>query len=322
MDDHGIEDHPDLMDPEWQRHAEKEAWVGLRATRRRARVRTWVTLSVAGLVALAAAGIAVYLARRPDSSSGVPAAPAATTATTTTTTGSAPTELPDYAHVDLTRPFDKTPAQNWAEGIAGLKTAPAAKVGSFSAAQVAQAEDQVKKAITAAHLDHGTLDGHHPDAYLALFAPDARTDLQSGVQGYVTYLADGYHLLPVAPRLNGTLTVQPGKTGELVLHVSYVVAYAFDPGTQSIEGPSDIEPFVRVEADYIERIGNSWAPASRGLWLEAYHAFDTNIACSASKSGFLMPEFGEPSFDGPSVSPDPGRYDPAKPVPTKGNCGE
>jgi hypothetical protein len=36
VDEYGIENHPDLMDPDWQRHAEQEAWTHLRRTRRRA----------------------------------------------------------------------------------------------------------------------------------------------------------------------------------------------------------------------------------------------------------------------------------------------
>src|SRR5262245_21760937 len=109
VDEHSIENHPDLMDPDWQRHAEKEAWVGLRRGRRRARLRKRVTISAAVLVGLSAAGFAFYTWGRATSEqySGTPAAAAAGSASpVVTTTATAPTDLPAAAHVDLARPFD------------------------------------------------------------------------------------------------------------------------------------------------------------------------------------------------------------------------
>ncbi|MFI5613454.1 hypothetical protein [Amycolatopsis sp. NPDC051903] len=325
VDEHGIENHPDLMDPDWQRHAEKEAWIGLRRSRRRAHLRKRVTISAAVLVGLAAAGFAFYTWGRATSEqySGAPAAAAAgSTSSVVTTTATAPTDLPLAAHVDLTRPFDGTPAQNWAEGIAGLSIPPAKPAGSFSAQQVGQAEDEVKRAITLAQFDQDTLEGHKSAGYTALFAPDARADLQAHADSYVTFLADGYHLLPVQPRMTGTMTTRAGKTGELVVHVAYVVAYAFDPGTRVIYGPADLEPFVRVDADYVVRSGSHWDPKSRGLWLDRLNSYFTSIACTASKTDRLAPAFSEPDFGAPSLTEDPGQFDPSKPIPTKGNCGD
>ncbi|QRP50928.1 hypothetical protein I6J71_22855 [Amycolatopsis sp. FDAARGOS 1241] len=325
MDEHGIENHPDLMDPDWQRHAEKEAWIGLRRSRRRARLRKRVTISAAVLVGLAAAGCAFYAWGRATSEQypGTPAAVAGgSTSPAVTTTTTAPTDLPLDAHVDLSRPFDDTPAQNWAEGIAGLTIPPAKAVGSFSAQQVGHAEDEVKQAITVAQFDQDTLEGHKSAGYVGLFAPDAKADIQAHAQDYLTFLADGYHLLPVAPRMTGTMTARPGKSGELVLHVAYVVAYAFEPGTHVIYGPADLEPFVRVDADYTVRSGAHWDPSSRGLWLDQMNSYFTSIACTASKANRLAPAFSEPDFAGPSLTAEPGQFDPKKPIPTKGNCGD
>lgn len=318
MDEHNIESHPDLMDPDWQRHAEKEAWTGLRRGRRRARRRRLATISAAVVIVVAAAGFYLWKqGTRPEevAASG-PAVPAATT------TAPAPTDLPDSGQVDLSRPFDRTPAQNWPEGIAGLTIPAPAKVGSFSAKQVGDAQEQVKHAVEVAQFDKDVLDGHHPDGYVGLFAPDARADLQANPQDYVIYLEDGYRLLPVQPRMTGKMTVRPGKAGELFLHVSYVVAYAFDPGSHVIEGPGDLEPFVRVDTDYVVRSGSSWKTGSRGLWLGKFDGFFTRVSCDARKNRRLGPEFADPNFTGPSLTPDPGQFDPAKPVPVKGNCEE
>ncbi|MYW92620.1 hypothetical protein G3I59_18905 [Amycolatopsis rubida] len=70
----------------------------------------------------------------------------------TPATALAPTSLPGYGRVDLARPFLDTPAQNWSEGIAGLKIPVQPKV-----------------------------ERHHAGAYSSLFAPDARADLQDCV---------------------------------------------------------------------------------------------------------------------------------------------
>ncbi|MFD2474258.1 hypothetical protein [Amycolatopsis silviterrae] len=315
MDEHDIENHPDLMNPDWQRHAEKEAWTGLRRERRKARWRRRVVIGAAVAVVAAAAGVYVWQrGTRAEEVAKPGSAPAHAT------TAPAPTDLPAYASVDLTRPFDHTPAQNWPEGIAGLTVPAPAKVGSFSAKQVGDAQEQVKHAIVVAHFDRNTIEGHQPDAYVGLFAPDARAEIQANPPAYVVYLADGTHLLPVPPRMTGTMTVRPGEAGELVLHVTYVVAYAFDPGNRGVEGPADLEPFVRVEADYVVRGGTAWEPGGRGLWIDEFWAYYTSISCEDRKAERLGPAFHDPTFTGPSLTPEPGQFDPAKPVPEKGNC--
>ncbi|WP_409181662.1 hypothetical protein F9C11_35110 [Amycolatopsis sp. VS8301801F10] len=318
MDDHDIESHPDLMDPDWRRHAEKEARTGLRRERRRARRLRAAVLSAAVVVVVAAAGF--YVWKRGTSpeevAGGSPAAPVSTT------TAPAPSTLPDYGHVDLAKPFLNTPAQNWPEGIAGLTVPAPAKVGSFSAKQVGEAQERVKHAVEVAHFDKDVLEGHHPDGYIGLFAPDGRDRLQADPQAYVVYLQDGYRLLPVKPRMTGKMTVRPGEAGELYLHVSYVVAYAFDPGGRVVQGPGDLEPFVRTDADYVLRSGSAWAPGSRGLWLGETSGYFTEVSCVAAKQRLLAPAFADPDFAGPSLSQEPGQFDPEKPAPVKGNCRE
>ncbi|ATY11200.1 hypothetical protein CU254_12520 [Amycolatopsis sp. AA4] len=318
MDEHNIENHPELMDPDWQRHAEKEAWTGLRRQRRRTRWRRLAAIWAAVVVVVAGAGFYLWKqgTRAEEVAGSTPAAPVSTT------TAPAPTSLPDSAHVDLSRPFLNTPAQNWPEGIAGLAVPAPAKVGTFSAKQVGDAQEQVKHAVEVAQFDKNVLEGHRADGYLGLFAPDSRAHLQDDPQSLVVYLQDGYRLLPVSPRMTGKMTVRPGEAGELYLHVSYVVAYAFDPGNRVIEGPGDLEPFVRTDADYVMRSGSAWAPGSRGLWLAESSGYSTEVSCVAAKQRLLAPAFADPDFTGPSLSPEPGQFDPDKPAPVKGNCKE
>jgi hypothetical protein len=319
VDEPGIENHPELMDPDWQRHAEKEAWTDLRRNRRRARRGRRLAIFAVVLVVLAGAGYAFYRWGKTTTEqyTGGPAAASGSIAAATTT---APTDLPDFAHVDLSKPFDNTPAQGWAEGIAGLTVPAATKVGGFSAQQVSSALDQVKQAIAVAQFDSGTLVGHNPEKYLALLAPDARADIRAQAASYLTYLADGFHLLPAQPRMTGSVTVRPGAAGELVLHADYVVAYAFDPGSTQIYGPGDMEPFIRVAADYVLRTGSHWETTSHGLWVDHFDPYQSDIACAAAKARRLAPAFSDPDFTAPSLTGEPGQFDPSKPMPTQSNC--
>ncbi|TNC24374.1 hypothetical protein [Amycolatopsis alkalitolerans] len=309
MDDDGIENHPDLMDPDWQRHAEKEAWVDFRRDRRRASRRR--RLSFFGVAAVLVVAAVVGLYRWGKAASEQYAPDSANAAPPTTT---APTDLPDVARVDLSRPFDNTPAQNWAEGIAGLR------LPSAATAETRSALDQVKQAIALSSLDLDVLERHDTAKYVAVLAPDQQPDAHAHPDGYVVRFADGYHLLPVPPRMNGSLTVHPGKAGELDIHADYIVAYAFDPGSHLITGPADLEPFIRVQADYVLRSGSGWRSTSRGLWLDNLDFYNTDVACAASKNGLVAPEFSETNVTAASLSAEPGRFDPAKPMPTGDNC--
>ncbi|MEU4672931.1 hypothetical protein AB0F91_34455 [Amycolatopsis sp. NPDC023774] len=318
MDEYDIENHPDLMDPDWRRHAEKEAWVDLRRSRGRVRWRKRLTTAAVAVVVVAGAGVAFYVWGTSTAEHSTDAVVGAPASATVATTEAAPTELPDEGHVDLTRPFVDTPAQNWAEGIAGLTVPAAAKVGTFSAKQVGQAEDQVKQAISVAQFDPDTLVHHNPAKYVGLIAPAERPDVQASPEGHVIYLADGYHLLPVQPRMTGSMTVKPGKAGELLIHTSYVVAYAFDPGDHPVDGPADLEPFVRVDADYAVRSGSHWQASSRGLWVDHFSSYFASVACTDDER--LTPAFSSRDYAATSVSPEPGRFDPSKPMPTQDNC--
>ena len=321
MGEYDIENHPDLRDPDWQKHAVQEAWVDYRRTRRRAKLGKRLAIAAVVLVVLGGTGFAVYRWGEATSDHYTGTAPAGGgSLPAVTTTGPAPSVLPDYAAVDTSHPFDNTPAQNWAEGIAGLAVPPAAKVGAFSKTQVGSALEQVRQAVEVAQFDRTTLVDHHPDKYLALLAPDARADVRGAADQYLTYLADGYPLLPAQPRMTGTLTTRPGRKGELVVHASYVVVYAFDPGSREIDGAGDMESWVRVEADYVLRSGSDWEQSSRGLWPDEYRGYNSGIACGALAKGFVAPAFSEQSLDGPSVAQEPGQYDPAQPLPTQGTC--
>ena len=323
MDDNGIEDHPDLMDPDWRRHAEKEARVALRKTRRRSRPARRRAIPLAVLVIVAGAGYGVYRWGKDTSDHYTPGAPPPAAPATT-----APTDLPQWGRVDLAHPFNDTPAQAWAEGITGLASPPPGRVGSFGAQQAVAAVEQVKQVISTAALDPATLVDHHTDKYLSLFAPDARPDLRQDVaspdatraQAYVVFLDSNSHLLPVAPRMNGTITLRPGDSGELDVHVAYVAAYAFDPGGALISGPSEIVLFQRADEDYVVRAAPPFPKSSAGVWLAQTSGYTYSMSCEALKKGYLAPAYTDRYYAAGSVSVAPGIFDPNQPAPTEENC--
>ncbi|WAL64094.1 hypothetical protein ORV05_24325 [Amycolatopsis cynarae] len=328
MDEYDIESHPDLQDPEWQRRAMKTAREELRRRQRRTGRGRRLALTAVVLAVLAGGGFAFYRwgVATSDHYSGKSSQPAPSRAGTTT--APAPSDLPYWGAVDLSHPFDHTPAQNWGQGLAGLAVPQATQVGTFSEKQVSDALTQVLHAIDLAFLDPDVLSAHHTDRYLAGLAPSARDWLTPYLTGsdrshalsYVTLLADGYHLLPVLPRMNGTLTSRAGRRGELVVHASFVVAYAFDPGNRTVSGPGDMEPFVRVEGDYTVRSAGEFTKNDSGLWPDGNHLYLTAAACRASDEGFLAPAFSERSVAVTSATPEPGEFDPNQPMPTQDTC--
>ncbi|QWF83619.1 hypothetical protein [Amycolatopsis sp. CA-230715] len=328
MDERDIETHPDLMDPDWQKHAEREAWTEVRRSRRRRnlkrmkprtprkpglRTRSWL---VGGLVAVALVGIAVVLVQRS-------ANPSPSTSRNA---------LPDRANVDLKAPFANTPADAWRDGVAGF-TAPApVAIGGFSAKEVGDAYERVKQAIAASDLDRRMLEGHDPSAYLALLAPNEAKRTKEVLDGtdprlasaFVVRVADGFHLLPTGPRLTGKLSARQGDDpGELIVHTAYVVAYAFDaPNPDSLTGPGDHVAFHKVDGNYHLRKGGRYQAADQGLAPGESQGETYSMACGASDKGLLAPVYSETrAYDALPGTDETNVFDPDKPVDGVDTCG-
>ncbi|GLY39532.1 hypothetical protein Amsp01_055560 [Amycolatopsis sp. NBRC 101858] len=331
-DDNLLESHPDLMDPEWRKHAQTDAWLGAKQDRKQSRKqrkrtsrgphrRWWVLGVLVAILAVTTAAIVVVAGRRPPARAAIPETPN-------------PTQVAQYAHVDLARPYANTPAQDWTKGIGGITSPAAAAIGPFKAEAVADAYAQARRAITAAHLEPAVLFSHDPKAYLALFAPDQREQMtpwlaekpakdKAGFDSYLTEIADGYHLLDAGPRTFGTLTAHAGeKPGELAVDAKYVVAFAFDNvHPESLTSPNEIVSFLRVDEKFVVVTGSSVAKSSRGLWLDGGQSATWSVGCAAAREGFLAPDYANPP--GPPTGGDqdaPGYYDPKYPVPTIDGC--
>lgn len=321
MDDRGISPQPELMNPDWREHAEKDTWMQAPAPRREQRVfwrrpSMWVVL---GLVVLVVAAVTVRQVKGETTND-----PAATQPT------AVPSTMPGEGKVDLTRPFANTPAALWKDGLDGFESAPVPeKIGSFTPEQVTKAYDQVKQLISAASLDNAMLEKHDPSTLLGLLAPREAARVKEILDApdketaasYVTQLATGFRLLPMGPKLKGKLTVKQGESkDELVIHANYVIAYAFftdKPG--SLRGPSDIVAFTRDDNDYLVRVGEDFAKEDHGLAYGGGQSQTFSMACGAAKAGYLAPSYSEINAgDGPGVSNEARIYDIEKPIDNSG----
>jgi hypothetical protein len=306
MDDRRIETHPELMDPDWQKHAEREAWTEVKKSKRRngsprkKRPGLWVSL---GLVVLVAGAVALNQLRDTSANDNV-----------TTPQNAVPTALPQYAKVDLAEPFARTPAADWKDGAAGFTVPAPAAIGAFSAKEVAKAYEQVNNAVIQSRLDRKMLIGHDPSAYLALLTTNEAKraketlDKPDKFEGaaLVTQVADGFTLLPSGPKLSGRLSAKPGDDeGELIIHAEYLIAYAFDTKKpEDLTSPGDIVVFQRQDENYSllkgryvkEDLGLSAAYGEGGVTY--------SMACAAFKAGYLAPVYSEKVVTSSSGSAD------------------
>jgi len=108
-------------------------------------------------------------------------------------------------------PFLGTPANDWADGAAGIVAPPAESVGGFTAAQVEAAYATTGELVAAASLDRQTLLGGQPAALERLLTARQRTVFTAGL---------GAHGL--------------GKDGRPLSTRSWVASFA--PGTAQLDG--------------------------------------------------------------------------------------
>ncbi|WP_431962917.1 hypothetical protein [Nocardia sp. bgisy134] len=321
---------PDLFDADWAREAERRA---LRDHRRATRARKargltgpsrgalLTALSFSAVVALAWAGFAFLDGTAPTAS-----APPTSAASTST----AP--LRAHAEVDLTRPFADTPAAMWREGAGGIEPPPAHPVGPYSAEQVGQFMERVRRLIITARLDRTVLETRDPSLVLDQLAPalveKLRPELAPGKEKESWYVAEriaaGARLLPVQPRVTGWMTPTVNEHGELTIRTNYLVAYAFDvPDPTKIDGPMDIVAVVRHEIEYRWIDDSKYAADARGVWFGEARGFSYSVDCAQSEHGFLAPDYNNPRETAAAAGHhrrSEEYFDPNIPMPTEDGC--
>lgn len=320
---------PDLFDEDWARSAEKRALREHRRANRwrpsgRPRLGRWARAAlVVGIpLVLLWAGFTFL-------DSGTPASDAAAGPTTST---SVTATLQPTAKIDLTKPYADTPAAMWREGAAGIQLPPTGPVGPYSAEQVTEFMARVKQLIVLSRLDRQVLESRDPGPVLALLAPqlverlqpDLAPDKVTKTWWISTKIAEGFRLLPVTPRVIGSMVPAINDKGELVVRTNYIVAYAFDaPDPESLRGPMDIVALTRREIEYRLIDDPKYVAAAHGIWFGEVDGFNYAIGCAQGDQGLLAPAYSNPRNTGlPTSHRNEAEYfDPNIPMPTEDRCG-
>jgi hypothetical protein len=332
--DSSIENHPDLSNPEWAARIERDELAGRRASKKerkkraqpyqqeRGRPRTrrlsrvsWIALFV--VLAAAVAYFSVINRHSSDAYPYTPSGPVGSSGNNKPTTGA----VNQDGTLDLSQPFAKTPAATWADGANGIVAPAAAPVGTWSAQQVATAEQDVRQTLIAAHLDNTMLVNHDPSAYLATLAPDARAQESAALAdpsarkdlGASTRLAPGFPLLPVPIKVNGSMSASVGDHGNIQIAANYVFAYPFapNPGTR-VARPDLIVAIEHIDMNYTVVLGSTYKAADRGVWPASGSSYYDQMSCTADAAGYLGPLYsdqgvsnGTPDTEDPNALYDP-----------------
>jgi hypothetical protein len=149
-----------------------------------------------------------------------------------------------------TDPFAGTPADRWANGVAGIVMPVAKPVSPFSAAQVEAAYVTTRKLLIAANLNEATLLGDAPVAFADLLAPQDRAQFLAGLstrgtsksgqelstRTWVTSFAPGSaDLIGSVIKVHGSMgarAVHESGTIVLAINVNYIFAYPIEPPGQ------------------------------------------------------------------------------------------
>lgn len=286
----GIGDHPDLRDSKWIKQANRRAKREIRRSRRRARLRAHSGKLVSAVSLVVIAGVLFGLYRAGEIKFGVPE--------------SAPVAL---TGVQLDQPFVGTPAQDWADGEAGIRPPDANP-------EFAPVYDQVKKAIVAARLDSKVLTDHDPRALLALVHQEEHAWVRDTLPSLTTRLEQGRRLLSVAPKVDGRMRAEKNAEGAIVVHTTYRFAYAFQPdNAQALQRQYEMVAMVRADASYT-------ATNNGSLWISEVQGFSYSMSCKASKAGYLAPMFAD-SYIGHDGDFDEEKwYGADAPMPTEDGC--
>ncbi|PPK67905.1 hypothetical protein V5P93_007249 [Actinokineospora auranticolor] len=306
-----IFEHPDLRDEVWLAQARKRAARDAKrarlrgAVRFRRRRRGWAgrtglnrrslaIVTVTGLALLVVGLVVVRDAIRDERTSAL---------------------YPDA--VDLTRPYAGTPAADWADGEAGLVPPQAHVVGTHSADEVADAYESVRRFLVASRLDPAVLEGHDTDRVLRLLTPAgaewARSRTGDGRQSWVSWIADGNHLLPAPPKVSGQMQAGVGDHGQLVIYTDYMVTYAFATSNpEKLSSPYDIL--------VLKRTSETFEHSAAGLTITEAEGFTSLMSCSDIQYGALAPEYEARDSSRDAVDPPANYFDLRMSVDVANDC--
>lgn len=212
--------------------------------RRRIRRGGRVAAALLAVALLLVGGVLVWLRFGHTASSSDGSAPVPDTALGSILGTIAPGDLFAGASAD---PFLGTPANDWADGAAGIVAPPAEPVGGFTAAQVAAAYATTGELVAAASLDRQTLLGGPPAALERLLTARQRAAFTAGLgahgvgkdgrplstRSWVASFAPGTAqlnsgVIKVSGTMNAVAVTESGRQ-VLRVEVNYSFVYAVEP---------------------------------------------------------------------------------------------
>ena len=252
------------------------------------------------------------------------------TTTAPTASGASETAAVDGPPAD---PFAGSPAENWADGAAGIVIPAAHAVGGYTAAQVATAYQSTRKLLIAASLDKPTLLGGAPTAFASLLTSQQRTQFLGGLnrvgvdkhgnelstRTLVTSFAPGStrfigSVIKVYGTMSARAAVDQGRK-VLAVEVNYRFVYPVEP-------PG-------APADWMRVVAAISGPVEFGDWSQASSPFQPWVLFSNgtagdrcdSNDGYVHPDYPHSAPD--KVRPSGAAVDPYSLAtePAAGTCG-
>ncbi len=218
-------------------------------------------------------------------------------------------------------PFDGTPAASFTAGAAGITMPEPEAVDGWSASQVSKALSMVKQALVAGHLDRRMLVRRQTDAFVALFAKDARSEIRDRFlagrfSGAAVRVAPTATLAAEQPRVRGTTEVGTSTAGNglavLEITTNYIWVYPFAGASAS---PGDRLVIVHDTQRWWIYHRGEVTSASAGLWLNRSEAYAFNTDCGIDKAYIAPPPAGQRKIPPVTI------YDPDMPPSIPNPCG-
>jgi hypothetical protein len=213
-------------------------------------------------------------------------------------------------------PFAGTPADQWANGAAGIVTPTAGPVGGYTKAQVESAYQTTRKLLIAANLNRTILLGGPPTAFADLLTNDQRKQFVAGLdklglnkQGepvstremVTSFAPGGTQLIGDAIKAHGTMRAQAGN-----VDVDYIFVYPIEPPGQ----PTRWMRVVVQASGYVAFADWAGAATSFEPWVE-YTGSVAGVVCGTT-DGYVHPDYpnNSPAGTGPTASPSGTAIDP------------
>ncbi|MEV4010024.1 hypothetical protein AB0J35_05980 [Nonomuraea angiospora] len=194
----------------------------------------------------------------------------------------------------LMSPFAGSPAEDYADGIAGFAMPEAKALGGLSKKDVANGLERTRELFGAAFLDRETLMGGKPAAFAKLLPPDLRADFlgnlkhddEEGPQYVLRFAPGTAELATDVIKVRGRTTLdtfkEDGRHG-VKIKLNHLVVYA-------LRRPGRPETTIRLVAHPIGSVLLYRESGRLVVWPDPWNPSTTPASCD-TRDAFVHPEF-------------------------------